>query len=105
MGEVMDPLVEYCSPWFMIVWIIYIVFSLFALLSVVTGLFVEAAIATAQEDQKVVLMQQMCQMFIDCDEDTSGTVSYYEFRHHLDNPQMEKFLRDLDIDKQDAAML
>jgi len=104
-AEAMDPLVEYCSPWFAVVFLCYIVFALFALLNVVTGLFVEAAIATATEDKKVVLMQQMCQMFLDCDDDQSGTVSWEEFKEHLDNPQMETYLKELDIDKAEAPML
>lgn len=104
-ADLMDPLVEHCSPWLRLTFLCYIVFAIFALLNVVTGLFVEAAIATATEDKKIVLMQQMCQMFLECDDDQSGTVSWDEFKEHLDKPQMETYLKELDIDKAEAPML
>jgi len=104
-GDVMNPLVEYCSPWLKPIFLCYIVFAMFAILNVVTGLFVEAAIETAAEDKKTTIMQQMCQMFLDLDDDGSGTISKDEFMKHLQKPEMETYLRELDIDTQEGDML
>mmetsp|Transcript_73883 Transcript_73883/g.161679 ORF Transcript_73883/g.161679 Transcript_73883/m.161679 type:complete len:811 (-) Transcript_73883:245-2677(-) len=104
-AQAMEPLTEYCSPWLTALFLCYIIFAIFALLNVVTGLFVEAAIATASEDKKTVLCQQMCQLFMDCDIDNSGTVSWQEWEEHLRRPEMESYLKELDIDIREAPLL
>lgn len=104
-GEVMEPLVVDCSPWLLVVFLLYIAFTLFALLNVVTGLFVEAAINAAEEDKKQVLAQQMCNLFIDLDRDSSGAITWEEFEINLQNPQMMEYLKVIDLDPDEAAQL
>merc|ERR1712113_1067496 len=59
----------------------------------------------AETDAKMTLMQQMCQMFIDLDEDGSGTVTWAEFEENLGRPQMQDYLKAIDLDPQEAAKL
>merc|ERR1712194_965686 len=101
-GEIMDPLVEECSAWLALVFIIYIFFAIFLLMNVITGMFCTHAMETAEIDRKQTLMQQMCQMFVDLDDDGSGTVTWNEFEEHLANPQMVEYLKIIDLDPHDA---
>lgn len=98
----MKPLVVSCSPWMSLMFCLWIAFCVFALLNVVTGVFVESALRTANEDQKKLLMYQMGQWFSDADADQTGTITWDEFRYHLEDPKMEKFLKIVDLDAQEA---
>merc|ERR1712151_1259413 len=60
---------------------------------------------TAELDRKQTLMQQMCQMFVDLDDDGSGTVTWAEFEQHLENPQMVEYLKVIDLDPHEAKKL
>lgn len=101
----MEPLRSHCSPWMALVFSLYIAFVTFAMLNVITGVFVESAIQTANDDKKKVLMYQMRQLFLEADVDNSGTISWEEFKEQLENPQLQSFLRVVDLDKQEAEDL
>lgn len=101
----MEPLRVNCSAWMPIVYSLYIAFVTFAMLNVITGVFVESAIQTANEDKKKVLLDQMRQIFVDADADQSGSITWEEFQDQLENPQLQSFLRAVDLDTQEAENL
>jgi len=103
--EVVKPLMEQCSPWLALVFVIYMSFTLFALMNVVTGVFCESAIRTAEEDKKQVLMEQMHSLFLEADDDGSGTISQEEFESHLKDPQMLMYLKAIDVNPEEARHL
>merc|ERR1712228_451889 len=72
------------------------------MLNVITGVFVESALNTAREDKKKLLMYQMRTLLEQADVDRSGTVTWDEFSTQLDNPKLERFLKVVDLDVQEA---
>jgi len=104
-SEVVKPLMEQCGEWLALIFVIYMSFTLFALMNVVTGVFCESAIRTAEEDKKQVLMQQMQTMFVEADDDGSGTISLEEFEGHLKDPQMLSYLKAIDVNPEEARHL
>eukprot|EP00415_Alexandrium_ostenfeldii_P000262 UN0262 len=103
--EVVEPLMEQCGRWWALVFIIYMSFTLFALMNVVTGVFCESAIRTADEDKRQVLMLQMQELFLQADDDGSGTISAEEFEAHLKDPHMLMYLTAIDVNPEEARLL
>lgn len=103
--EVMDPLASHCSQWIALVFALYIAFTLFALMNVITGVFVESAMRTAEEDKRRLLINQMRQLFEGADVDHSGTISWDEFQTQMENPQMQTYLKAIDLHQEEAREL
>jgi len=102
---IMEPLVQNCSPWLSLVFCAYSAFVIFAVLNVLTGIFVETSIQTANDDRKKVLLYQMQQLFKQADTDESGTISWSEFETQLENPKMLDYLKAIDLDQEEARDL
>lgn len=103
--EVMEPLARHCSGWLAPIFALYIAFALFALMNVITGVFVESAMRTAEDDKRRVLINQMRQLFEGADVDKSGSISWNEFEMQLDDPQMQTYLRAIDLHQEEAREL
>ena len=104
-SEIMNPLVECISPWFIVLFVVYISFTLFVLLNVVTSVFVGSALSHAEEDQKLMVAAQLREAFIASDADTSGDISWDEFRACLKRPDVALILKALELDPEDAKTL
>jgi len=103
--EIMSPLTMYISPWLQLVFCFYSGFVIFAVLNIVTGVFVESAIDTANDEKRKVMMYQMQQLFRLGDLDHSGTINWEEFEVQLKEPQMQEYLKNIDIDPNEARDL
>jgi hypothetical protein len=103
--DVMDPLTKYCSPWLALVFVAYMSFVVFAVLNVVTGVFVETATQTAMDERRTTLMQQMRILFMEAEADGSGTLSFEEFADQIDTPSFENMLKAVDLDVDEAKNL
>merc|ERR1719265_1576718 len=86
--EAMDPLTVHCSPWLTFVFLFYIAFTVFVILNVITGVFVESATEKANEDKKKVLMYHLRKLFQSADTDGTGVLDWIKFQSQLDNPNM-----------------
>lgn len=104
-SEAMEPWNKYCGAWIAFAFAAWMAFTLFALMNVITGVFVESAIRTANDDKKKLLIYQMGQWFLEADVDQSQTINWREFARHLENPKMERFLKTIDIDIAEAGDL
>jgi hypothetical protein len=82
--------------WSYAVWFgLFVAFVVFALLNIVTGIFVNSAIQCAQEDQDVAISEAMEQensyaqslmrIFMEADADKNGMVDADEFDMHLED--------------------
>jgi len=101
-SEAMEPLSAECSSLVALVFPLYIAFTVFALLNVITGVFVDTALSTAIDDKNKLLMYQL-QMFLEqTDVDESGTITWREFSSQLRNPHLERFLKAVDLDAQES---
>lgn len=102
-----NPLFE-ISPIMGLFFCLYIAFAVFAVLNVVTGVFVDNAIKANQQDADVVIMEQtdarrkhveqVKSVFKRADRDGSGVLDWEEFQRHLDNPYVQAYFRQLDLD-------
>lgn len=101
--EVMSPLSHHCSPWLALFFSLYMAFVLFAMLNVITGVFVESAMEVAKEDRRQNLMREMLQLLSTNKEIVmSDTIRREEFLMLVNTPQMERFLQAVDLDIDEA---
>lgn len=102
-----DPLFQ-ISPMLGVIFLLYIAFAVFAVLNVVTGVFVDNAIKANQSDADVIILEQtearkkhieaVKSVFFKADTDESGHLDLDEFKFHIDNPYVQAYFRQLDLD-------
>eukprot|EP00927_Polykrikos_kofoidii_P084500 TRINITY_DN8915_c0_g2_i1.p1 TRINITY_DN8915_c0_g2~~TRINITY_DN8915_c0_g2_i1.p1 ORF type:complete len:614 (+),score=93.86 TRINITY_DN8915_c0_g2_i1:233-1843(+) len=117
-SEAARPIAYVGLEWVLIL-MIFIIFCTIAVLNVVTGVFCQSAIVSAQRDRELVIQNllenkethvsniknQFYNMFSNMDKDASGTISVDEFEHHINDEKVSGFFVLLDIDSSDAFSL
>eukprot|EP00930_Biecheleria_cincta_P046107 TRINITY_DN3179_c0_g3_i1.p1 TRINITY_DN3179_c0_g3~~TRINITY_DN3179_c0_g3_i1.p1 ORF type:complete len:623 (+),score=96.77 TRINITY_DN3179_c0_g3_i1:160-2028(+) len=103
--ELVRPIIKLISPMTGLLIVLYIGFALLAVMNVVTGLFVENAIARAQEVRQLTLVSHARRVFEDLDLDTSGTITFDELQAHLDSDSVQDYFKAIDIHISEAKML
>mmetsp|Transcript_118147 Transcript_118147/g.214876 ORF Transcript_118147/g.214876 Transcript_118147/m.214876 type:complete len:675 (-) Transcript_118147:38-2062(-) len=110
----MEPADELISVhWSFAIWMsLYVAFVMFAVLNIVTGIFIESALKSAQDDQDVVIQEEMVhedslaqgflEVFQRCDDDKSGYIDAEEFDLHLSDHRVRAFLHHLGLDIPEA---
>jgi len=98
-----------------ILFLIYITFTFFAVLNVITGVFCQSAIDSAAQDKEMLAIHQMAHaqrnnelmqsLFREIDEDGSGSISIEEFEKYLQHEEVQAYFASLEIDTGDAWML
>eukprot|EP00930_Biecheleria_cincta_P035472 TRINITY_DN24394_c0_g1_i1.p1 TRINITY_DN24394_c0_g1~~TRINITY_DN24394_c0_g1_i1.p1 ORF type:complete len:689 (+),score=98.26 TRINITY_DN24394_c0_g1_i1:23-2068(+) len=91
----------------------YIAFCQIGLLNVVTGMFVDSAVATRTHDEVVETFQtdlnttteEVKRIFKEADTDQSGHICFKEFCKHLENPWVRAYFSGLDLDVSDARII
>lgn len=112
--EIADPLSDLSWVWVGI-FTAYICFCFLAVLNVVTGVFCQTAIQTAQQNEDLIVQAQMRnkkmyierikRMFDEIDSDGSGFITMKEFEEHLQKGTIEAVFSSLSIDTDDAWTL
>lgn len=97
---------------FGVVWTIYIGFTLFGILNVLTGIFCDAAMQAASADRSNIiqsqlqeradLVQTVRQVFQESDADGSGRVTRDEFLNIMKNEELVAQLHALGVDIDEA---
>merc|ERR1712032_326938 len=100
---------------FAIVWAVYVLFMIFGVLNVLTGVFVDSAMRAAEQDREQAIavsieeqnsyVQKIKQIFYEADRDHSGTVSYEELKSLLQNQVVQVYLRTLGVEASEACGL
>lgn len=101
----LDPLTTHVHPALSLLFCLYVGFSLFALMNIVTGVFVESALQTAKNDKDLFLLHHMTHLFMKTDVDQSGEISWDEFQSQLDTPDMQEYFKAVDLDTEEARDL
>lgn len=96
-AELADPMIEYCSPWTSIIFIIYSSFVTFCMMNVVTSFFVETALRVAKQDANKNLAADLWHVFAKADGNQDSEISHREFIEHLDEPFMLEYLKKLEL--------
>lgn len=101
-GELTTPL----SPAMQILFILYIAFVSFALMNMLTGIFVDKALQSGQSERRRFLLSEIRAIFTSGDNvQKSGKVTWADFQAHLEDPHLQSYLHAIDVDKADAHEL
>mmetsp|Transcript_45563 Transcript_45563/g.103238 ORF Transcript_45563/g.103238 Transcript_45563/m.103238 type:complete len:400 (+) Transcript_45563:1161-2360(+) len=100
------------APWAVVVMITYVIITSFAMLNVVTGVFVEQTQAAAHDDQHNILHAQMQHedkqlrnlrsLFRQADKDNSGSVTAKEFTDLLEQGSVRAQLAKMGLSRHEA---
>jgi hypothetical protein len=112
--DVVHPLAELGGFW-VGVFTLYISFTYFAVLNVVTGIFCQSAIETAQNNEDLMVQAQIAskemyvkrikKLFNELDEDASGSLTIAELEEHLQDSNVQAVFASMDIGSSDAWTL
>lgn len=102
--------------WSFAIWMsLYVSFVVFAVLNIVTGIFIQSAMKSAEADQDLVIQEEMhhqdslaqgfLEVFRHCDEDNSGYIDQEEFTKHVSDQRVRAFLHHLGLDVAEAQGL
>lgn len=83
---------------------LYIAFAVLALMNVVTGVFVENAIESANRDKERYLIETARDLFHTALSST-GVISWVEFEKQLESPELQGYLQGLGVDAASARGL
>jgi len=92
----------------------YIAFLTFAVLNILTGIFVDSAMQYSSEDrtetreafQKDAFLKGTVLQYLEvCDDDASGSLDRREFENHLQSEAMQLFLCKMEMTEQDARQI
>jgi hypothetical protein len=86
----------------------YIAFVQYALLNVITGIFVENAVGNAKKDKQdemASLVRHFLKIVSGEHEGNEGVITYEEYRNHLESPWMQQYFEYIDVDPSDAEFL
>jgi len=110
----MEPL-EQVGSFYAALWIPYIGFVLFGLLNIVTGIFVDSTLKTAEADHAIAVIEQvqreerlkvfLTEAFEEADKDGTGRISEMEFDEVIDKQEVLAFLASVGIDRQSSRRL
>ncbi|CAK9092119.1 unnamed protein product [Durusdinium trenchii] len=119
-GDVADELNKLSRIWGYL-YVVYIAFCMFAVLNVMTGMFCQSAIESAERDQELHVQavlntkQQQVEMFMSIfhmlQKDRGRRAShnqnltFTEFEHLFDQPHIRSFFQALDVETKDAWTL
>uniref|UniRef100_A0A7S4VMT2 EF-hand domain-containing protein n=1 Tax=Alexandrium monilatum TaxID=311494 RepID=A0A7S4VMT2_9DINO len=113
-GEYAAPFIV-ISPWYGVAFTLFIVFVIFGVLNILTGVFVESTSAVAHYDKELVIQEEMSRnesvinqmraLFSEIDVDKSGTISYKELRRNLKDDRVKAYFSVLQMDVSEAQGL
>eukprot|EP00929_Paragymnodinium_shiwhaense_P039794 TRINITY_DN20857_c2_g1_i1.p1 TRINITY_DN20857_c2_g1~~TRINITY_DN20857_c2_g1_i1.p1 ORF type:complete len:691 (+),score=113.74 TRINITY_DN20857_c2_g1_i1:76-2148(+) len=104
-GMILDPMMHHRASLAAGLFLLYVGICMLGLLNMVTGVFMAAVMKRVHSDQKIVLQQRMETFFVEADDDGSGTISYDEFVHHLEDESFLKYLDEIDLTVENAREL
>lgn len=100
-----DALLKSIHPFCAVLFALYIAFAVLAVLNVVTGVFVESALAVTRHDKDVDLVNHLREVFAKTDHDGNGMLEWEEFEKHIEDSQMDVLFKAVDLDRSEARGL
>ncbi|CAE7247584.1 scn4ab [Symbiodinium natans] len=109
--QVLDPLQAISWVW-VLMYIFYIAFSSLAVLNVVTGVFCQSAIESAQSDHDMVIqsilnnkeahIEKIKMLFTEIDAAESGVITFQMFQERIMSQEVKTYFESIDLDVWDA---
>jgi len=103
-----NPLFENVSWWFSVFFCAYVTFVVFAVMRVITAIFIKETLDAAGEDHEVLMsekeaarqkyMRKLERIFHDVDTSGDGLISEDEFNSMIQDPNVKRFLAGLEVD-------
>eukprot|EP00435_Cladocopium_sp_Y103_P072654 s87_g40.t3 len=100
------------SPLWVFVFLFYVSFTIFAVLNVVTGVFCQSAIDSAQSDHDAVLqsilankqahIEKIKYLFNEIDAEDVGVITYQMFQDKVTTKEVQTYFESIDLDIWDA---
>lgn len=104
-GVVMIPLMDTVSPLMAIPFTLYISFSVLAMLNVITGMFVESAMANAGEENTLDLVHSLRQIVESMKDENTERLTWIKFKSQIDTPRMLRYFKSIELDPSEAESL
>jgi len=96
-SEAMIPLVNHGFVWPTALFVMYVASMVFAVLNVLTGVFVNSATSAASSEKEKRVLSTLEKIFDDIDNDKSGCLNLEEFMKLMDHKDIGVCLQSLDI--------
>eukprot|EP00440_Ansanella_granifera_P015946 gb/GFBE01017323.1/.p1 GENE.gb/GFBE01017323.1/~~gb/GFBE01017323.1/.p1 ORF type:complete len:689 (+),score=132.37 gb/GFBE01017323.1/:1-2067(+) len=113
-GELYDAL-EPLPSYYRALFLLFITFAIFALVNIVTGLFVENAKQSSRQDREDMIQEELIEkakylrsmqaLFEEMDFDGTGTINLVEFQKTLDDERITAYFNALKLDVSEACQL
>jgi len=100
--DIAGPIIQCLHPFHGLIFSMFIAFTVLVMLNVITGAFVTVAEGSVKEDNDLQLVRQVRELFMQCDEDHSGNITWDEFAMNLENPCLQSYFKALDLDISEA---
>eukprot|EP00931_Biecheleriopsis_adriatica_P087960 TRINITY_DN62363_c0_g1_i1.p1 TRINITY_DN62363_c0_g1~~TRINITY_DN62363_c0_g1_i1.p1 ORF type:complete len:760 (+),score=143.25 TRINITY_DN62363_c0_g1_i1:40-2319(+) len=101
-ADLSDPLISRISIFMGLVMAFYIAFAVLAILNIVTGVFVEAALKNAKDDHDEYMLTHLRELFDAAVCGDNGMLDWDHFESQLDTETMQEFFKSIDVDPADA---
>jgi len=109
--DVLAPLRRVSEIW-VVLFIMYVSFTYFAVLNVMTAVFCQSAIDSAQSDHstkcqailadKEMHIEKIKDLFQEIDEERTGIITYQTFQRKMNSPEVRTYFETIDLDVWDA---
>merc|ERR1711920_61718 len=90
------------SPLLAIVYVLYIAFVVFAMLNIVTGVFVQSALVTSQEQVDDDMISNIREVLETTHRDVLSSLTWEDFQGCLGRPQMREYFKAIDVRPSEA---
>merc|ERR1711879_490522 len=88
-----------------VVFSLYIAFTLFAMLNVITGVFVESALKSSKDDNDYFIINNIRESFNRVDGGINSSMSWTDFESQLAEPNMLEYFKAIDVNPAEAKGL
>jgi len=103
--DLIDPVNTHVSPIVGMLYVFFIVFTVLAVMNVITANFVQTSLDSAIEIKNVHTLHRARKMFQVLDLDNSACISLDELQNHLEDQEVIDFFSEMDIDVCEAESL
>jgi Ca2+-binding EF-hand superfamily protein len=103
------------SGWCVAAFYVFIAFSAFAMLNVISAIFIDTTIQRSKNDREFVIQTEMegkrdfintmDMLFVELDQDGDGEINLEELQQHMLLPKVEAYFKSLDLDVTQAKKL
>jgi len=102
-ASVVNPLIDHVSPVMAVVFSIFIAFTNFAMLNVITGVFVESAITMDSAEKDTAMVARLYEFLSKSHVD--GILTWDDFKSSLEDPAIQLYFKTVDLDIGEAHNL